>query len=227
MAFKLIIGTPINSVPRPWSVLGLPGVMVNAYEILRLGLGQFRGRGLRRALGIGDEVELWIDSGGYQFLSKGYDVPLEKIIKVYREVDADYYVSLDIPPGPRDDPRQRAVKIAKCINNFARMRDKLKDIAEEGRLVPVFHLSTGEALRLQLRAYESSASTAAVGGLIPFIMQRAGRYSRLKALTFIALVRRLWRGRLHALGLASVLSPCRRPPCGAMSACPRCRRRGA
>lgn len=206
MGFRLIVGTPVSAVPKPWKVMRLPGVMVNSYELLKMDFSVVRGRGLRRLLEIDDDTELWIDSGGYQFLSKGEPPStrlLYKLVKLYREVDADYYVALDVPPGPRDDASSRAAKISMTINNFIKMRDMLRDLVEEGRLVPVFHLATGEALSLQLRVYEPCATTAAVGGLIPYIMQRAGRYSRAKAITFLTLIRKLWSGRLHALGIAS------------------------
>ncbi len=203
-AFKLILGTPLSAVPKPWQYMDIDGVMVNAYEILKRGLRfEVRGRGLRRWLGLGDDVELWIDSGGYQFLRSGVDPGVDKIARLYMEIDADYYVSMDYPPGPQDPSDVRAAKIAKTVRSYWALCSLLRDHVDEGRLVPVFHLATGEALRIQLRAYESSASVAAVGGLVPYFMQRAGRWSRLKAVLFLALLRKLWDGRLHALGLAS------------------------
>ncbi|MET1101266.1 MAG: hypothetical protein ABWW69_02140, partial [Pyrodictiaceae archaeon] len=202
--FKLILGTPLSAVPRPWLSLAIPGVMVSAYEIFRRrDRGELRGRGLRRLLGLDDGVELWIDSGGYQFLKKNVDPGVDRIARLYREIDADYYISLDYPPSPRDEPGLRAAKIARTIRMYLKLRSMLRGIAEEGRLVPVFHLATGPSLRLQLECYSSTAVTAAVGGLVPYFMQLAGRYSRLKAVIFLSMMRRLWRGHLHALGLAS------------------------
>ncbi len=203
--FKLVLGTPVTGVPRPWLFIRVPGIMVNAYELMRRGIDKLRGRGLRRLLGIDgmDNVELWIDSGGYQFLRRGLDPGVEKIAKLYREVDADYYVSLDYPPSPRDDPETRAAKIAKTLRSYMELRSAVRELAEDGRLVPVLHLAVDRTLRMQLECYESTATTAAVGGLVPYFMQLAGRWSRLKAVTFLVLVRKLWHGRLHALGLAS------------------------
>lgn len=202
--FKLILGTPLNAVPRPWLTMNFAGIMVNAFDILSNSKrSEVRGRGLRRLLGISDDVELWIDSGGYQFLRRGMNPNPDKIIRLYREIDADYYVSLDYPPGPRDPPELRARKIAKTVSMFIEFRSSLRGITQEGRLVPVFHLSTGQGLEIQLREYEPTSHTAAIGGLIPHIMQRSGKGSRLKAVLFMLLVRRLWAGRLHALGLAS------------------------
>ncbi len=202
--FKLILGTPLETTVHPWRFLRIKAVMVNAYSILSSGkLSTLRGRGLRRALGLPDDVELWLDSGGYQFLRAGVDPGPAKIARIYREIDADYYVSLDYPPSPNDPPDVRALKIARTVAAFQTMKSMLRGKVEDGRLIPVFHLSTGEALRIQYTVYYPSSCIAAVGGLIPYFMQRAGRYSRLKALLFLILVRKLWDGYVHALGVAS------------------------
>jgi 7-cyano-7-deazaguanine tRNA-ribosyltransferase len=202
--FKLILGTPLETTVHPWRVLPVRAVMVNAYAILSSGkLSSLRGRGLRRLLGLSDDVELWLDSGGYQFLRAGVDPGPAKIAKIYREIDADYYISLDYPPSPSDSPDVRALKIARTVAAFQTMKSLLRGKVEDGRLVPVFHLSTGEALRIQYTVYYPSSCTAAVGGLIPYFMQRAGRYSRLKAVLFLSLTRKIWDGKLHALGIAS------------------------
>jgi hypothetical protein len=178
--------------------------MVNAYEIITsVGVNSVRGRRLRALLGIDDSVELWIDSGGYRFLKSGELPKLDKIVEVYKKVEADYYVSLDFPPSPKDGPRERMLKITRTVNTFLKMKDMLRSLAEEGRLVPVVHMASGYSLRLQVRLYEPYTNVVAAGGLIPYFMQRSGRYSRLKAVAFLALVRKLWRGKLHALGLAS------------------------
>ncbi|ABM80714.1 hypothetical protein [Hyperthermus butylicus] len=202
--FKLILGTPIETTIYPWRILPIRGVMVNAYSILKSRkLSSMRGRGLRKLLGLTDDVELWLDSGGYQFLREGIDPGAYRIAKIYREIDADYYVSLDYPPSPRDSDDIRALKIAKTVSTFMTLKSMLRGKVEEGRLIPVFHLAIGESLRIQLVEYTSNACIAAVGGLIPYFMQRAGKFSRLKALLFLILMRKLWRGKLHALGIAS------------------------
>lgn len=199
MGFKLVLGTIIGK-PYPWDYgIRVRAVMVNSYEVLSKGLlSRARGSGLRRLLGIDDDVELWLDSGGYQFLKRGINVSVDKIAGVYRSIDADYYVSLDYPPGPGDDWGDRKAKILKSISNYHELRRELGDRA----LLPVYHFSTGSLLRLQLEEYSGSENIC-VGGLVPYFMQLAGRFSRLKAVVFLALIRRLVDKRIHALGLAS------------------------
>ncbi len=176
----------------------MDGVMINAYDILSAGLlDKIRGAGgIRKILGVGDDVEVWIDSGGYQFLKRGIAPSLDTIVKVYKAIpDADYYVALDYPPGPRD--KLAEAKIWKSIRNYVEMKRMLP----EETIAPVYHF-TVKLLDEQLEAYCDS-EVACVGGLIPYILQRAGKHSRMKALVFLALIRKLYSGRLHALGLGS------------------------
>ena len=203
--FKLILGTPIlASTPRPWEFFKVDGIMVNAREILKNNLSyKVRGRGLRKLLGIDDETELWVDSGGYQFLLHRDTPSLYKLANLYKSIDADYYISLDYPPSPSDPLKIRFAKIARTVRNFLRLKDILRCHLEEGRLVPVLHMSAKEPLKIQLTAYEPHSYTIAVGGLVPYFMQKSGKFSRLKALVFLALARKAWRGEIHALGTAS------------------------
>ncbi|RUM47610.1 MAG: hypothetical protein DSY37_01905 [Hyperthermus sp.] len=212
-SFTLILGTPLTTTVQPWLYMDIRAVMVSSYDLLMRGdTYKIRGRGLRKLLNLPDDVELWIDSGGYQFLNGNgggkrrnvlRQIDPSKIAELYSRVDADYYVSLDYPPGPQASLEQRAWYITRSINSFTKLSHKLRHLVDEGRLIPVFHLSTDASLRLQLAVYDSYAEIAAAGGLIPYVMQKSGRGSREKALLFLALLRKLWKGRLHALGLAS------------------------
>lgn len=199
MGFKLVLGTIIGK-PYPWTYgISIRAVMVNAYEILSKGiLERARGGGLRRILMIDDDIELWLDSGGYQFLKRGINVSVDMIAKVYRSIDADFYVSLDYPPSPSDDAKMRASKIARSIQNYR----LLKSLLSDKTILPVYHFSTGELLRIQLSSYHD-ADYVCIGGLVPYFMQLAGKYSRLKAVVFLALIRKLVSSKIHALGLAS------------------------
>ncbi len=199
MNFKLVLGTIIGK-PYPWIYgIRIRAVMVNAYEILSKGvLEKARGKGLRKILGVSDDVELWLDSGGYQFLKRGINVTVDMIARVYRSIDADFYVSLDYPPSPSDDVKVRASKIAKSIQNYKLLKRLLSDKI----ILPVYHFSTGELLKTQLSSYHD-ADYVCIGGLVPYFMQLAGKYSRLKAVVFLALIRKLVSSKIHALGLAS------------------------
>ncbi len=200
--FKLVLGT-IFGRPYPWLYgIRIRAVMVNAYEILRRNiLDKLRGENLRSLLQIDESVELWIDSGGYQFLRNNIDISVEKLAKIYNSIEADYYISLDHPPSPRDRGEERRAKILKTIENYRKLY-RLLDSNKKNKLLPVYHLSDSKLLEKQYNEY-SRTDYAAVGGLIPYIMQLAGRNSRLKAVTFLSLVKKYSKQKIHALGIAS------------------------
>ncbi|MEM0468182.1 MAG: tRNA-ribosyltransferase, partial [Pyrobaculum sp.] len=70
---KIVLGTPINAVPRPWLYFTVPAVMVNVLEAR----GDLRSR-------LGFEGELWLDSGGYQILRRGLAVEVGDVSEIYR-----------------------------------------------------------------------------------------------------------------------------------------------
>ncbi len=200
--FKLVLGT-IFGRPYPW-VYGVrvKAVMVNAYEIVQRGIiDKIKESGLRELLNIDENVELWIDSGGYQFLKRKINFDVERLAKIYNSIDADYYVSLDYPPLPTDNNETRLNKIRKTIVNYHKLYRLLSN-DKRHRLLPVYHVSSSVLLDKQYNEY-SNADYAAVGGLIPYIMQLAGRNSRLKAITFLSLVKKYTGQQIHALGIAS------------------------
>ncbi len=201
--FKLVLGT-IFGRPYPWLYgIRVRAVMVNAYEIVqRKIIDEGKGSNIRNLLNIDDDdVELWIDSGGYQFLKRNIDFSVEKLARIYNSIDADYYVSLDYPPSPTDDNKTRLKKIEKTIKNYHKLYHLL-DSDKREKLLPVYHLSSSRILEKQYNEYYS-AHYAAVGGLIPYIMQLAGKNSRLKAITFLSLVKKYTNQQIHALGIAS------------------------
>lgn len=200
--FKLVLGTLIRGVPKPWDYIPIRAVMVNGYDLYQSGLFErAKNEGIRSILGVSEDVEIWFDSGGYQFLSRGISINVQEIAKIYSCINADYYISLDVPPPPKCSLEEKCRRIAKCIENFMKLKSLLPSLKD--RIIPVYHFSYGQLLRNQVEAYED-IPLISVGGLIPFIMQRAGKYSRLKAVVFLALIRKLESGKvIHALGLAS------------------------
>ncbi len=200
--FKLVLGT-IFGRPYPWDYgVRIRAVMINAYEILQKNiLNKVENGDIRRLLRLNDEVELWIDSGGYQFLKHNVNISVEKIAKIYNKIDADYYVSLDHPPAPKDDPYNRRLKIEKTITNYNKLY-KLLNPDKRIKLLPVYHLSDRILLQKQWESYWDTRYVA-VGGLIPYIMQLGGKNSRLKALVFLSTLRKYTNQKIHALGIAS------------------------
>ena len=137
---------------------------------------------------------------------------MENLAKLYSEL-AKYetqntmFVSLDYPPLPSDGESLRKVKIENSIKNYRYLVRKVFNNGE-GKLVPVVHLTTSKDLLLKQIENYSDAEIVGVGGLVPYILSRGPRDSRLVALTFIYLVKRLAKeiighDRVHVFGLGA------------------------
>ncbi len=138
---------------------------------------------------------LWIDSGGYQAMTKGLRVTPDDVLRVYRGVDADYYLALDTPPAPGSDPGDDLVR--RNIEVYDYMRSRL-----DGELVPVVHMYSPDQLAWAVDEYRSlGARVLAVGGAVPGLLNRGKK--RIPTIITLAIIRRLWRDRLHVLGAGS------------------------
>lgn len=184
-----MLGTPLNASPKPWHYFPVPALMINALEV----------RGDPREV-LGYEGELWIDSGGYQILRKGVQVDVDKIIEVYREVDAQAYLALDVPPSPTDDPHAAEKKMEKTYKNWEKMRRALGD-----SVVPVLHVTPQPDLFYKYLEKYADSPALAIGGAVPYVLVTRGvpRGSRAYALRLIKEARKRYRGHLHVLGLGS------------------------
>ena len=186
---KIVLGTPINAVPRPWLYFTVPAVMVNVLEAR----GDLRSR-------LGFEGELWLDSGGYQILRRGLAVEVGDVLEIYRGVDVEFYLSLDVPPSPADPPHVAEKKFRQTYRNWLKLEKALGDA-----VVPVVHIYRDPRLYFKYLELYLDAPVLAVGGAVPYVLITRGapRGSREYAMWLIAETRRVYRGRLHVLGLGS------------------------
>jgi len=186
---KIALGTPLNAVPKPWLYFDVPALIVNALEAKR--------RNPRLALGY--EGELWLDSGGFQVLRKGLQLAVEEVAEVYRQVEAQYYLSLDVPPSPTDPPDVAEKKFEKTYQNWVRLSRAVEGV------VPVLHVYRDERLFLKYLRRYLDAPTLAIGGAVPYVLITRGapRGSREYALRLIKTAREEFKGKLHVLGLGS------------------------
>jgi len=194
---RVILGTPVGARPMPWLHYRVPAVMVNAYELLRRGV---RG-GVKGVLGYDGEV--WVDSGGYQFMRRGVVPRIDDVVRVYEESwDARYYLSLDYPPLPTDDEAVLRAKLKATLRSYEVLRRRFDNV------VPVVHYHwSGGCVEWVL---DRNPEVIAIGALVPYVLVSRGvpGRSRFRAMEFIAKVRGVFRGRIHVLGLGSpVLNP--------------------
>ena len=192
----LVFGHPASQVLPLWRHFPVKAIMLNAFQIAshkRL-YEKVKEAGLRKVFNIPDEVQVWLDSGGYQALRRGVRLNVESVIKWYNEMKPDYCIALDSPVAPNDPKAEK--KVNENIENAKEMFGKV-----ECELLPVYHPVKEELLWEYYQGY-SFAKMKAVGGLIPRILTQKNA-SRKEGWDFLIRVREIEDSWLHALGLGS------------------------
>ncbi|ABW02547.1 hypothetical protein [Caldivirga maquilingensis] len=202
---KILLGTPPRATPRPWidftGVINVP-VIVSAFELLKV---RPPGDAPLHSL-LQHSGEIWVDSGGYQFLSRGVEIGIDDVAKVYsRFWDASTYLALDYPPLPSDDVNTAFGKFRKTIKAYHELSKVLE--RENIEVMPVIHYYRNEEIVLEaLRSIiDHNPKEIAIGGLVPYVLvtRNVPKNSRWRALSFIAKVVEEFNGRVHVLGLGS------------------------
>jgi tRNA-guanine family transglycosylase len=161
------------------------------------------GEHLRRVMGFKGPVML--DSGGF-VLSKN---PIAKwnvhdVAALFQQVEADVYVSLDVPPGMGDSLRMRRSKIHRTSENFSILRDRFP----HKTIMPVVHGRTLNEIELSLKLIDGmlgSLKWIGIGGMVPLIQHRSVSGLIDQPETFLGKAVRLVRlaapsARIHVFG---------------------------
>lgn len=139
---------------------------------------------------------VWVDSGGYQVMVKGLRIDVETVLRRYREIDGDLFISLDIPP--QDLCSESKELVQQNIKNFEYLYQKIED----KKIVPVIHCYTSELLLHTIDIYRSyNVDIIAYGGVVPPSMARVGKGSRTIPLLVLAIIRKIFNGIIHVLGI--------------------------
>ncbi|MGC9226450.1 tRNA-ribosyltransferase [Caldivirga sp.] len=202
---KVLLGTPPRATPRPWidftGIINVP-VIVSAFELLKM---RSPGDAPLHSL-LQHSGEIWVDSGGYQFLSRGIEISIDDVAKVYsRFWDASTYLALDYPPLPSDDSNVAFNKFRKTIEAYDALSKALEK--ESIEVMPVIHYYRDEKIVLEAleNIIDHNPKEIAIGGLVPYVLvtRNVPKNSRWRALLFIAKVMREFNGKIHVLGLGS------------------------
>jgi hypothetical protein len=196
----LVYGHPASQLLRLWECFEVKAIMLNAYQLSRskkLMRELEKGKSLREVLGVPEEVELWLDSGGYQAMRRGVKLEPDTVIKWYNLMKPDYCVALDSPIKPNDPHAEgkveRNVEVAKYMYGKVNCS-----------LLPVYHPVPEDLLEEYASGYSEVGERVAVGGLIPRILSTRNS-SRKEGWEFLKRVREVEGRWLHALGLGSAL----------------------
>lgn len=207
----IVVGEILQSNIRPWTQRIFKGlldhVIISSYELLfRRGalIRVERKGGLREFLELDNRIKLWLDSGGFQIMKKGLNISIERIEKLYKRIEADYYISLDYPTTPSDNSKTIDKKIKLNIHNFMHLRSKLQDKI----IIPVIHFSPRlEDYKKLVRIYvnEIGCNIVAFGGFVPPLLSVKGtRKSRLKGILALQYLANLINGsRIHVMGIGA------------------------
>jgi len=190
---RVVLGTPVGAIPKPWHYFRVNSVMVNAWDLRRL-----RTR-LRAALEF--EGEIWVDSGGFQHLRRGLDISTDDIVRIYRKhADAQWYMAFDYPPSPQDPPDVVARKVEATKRNYEYMRSRLRGL----QIVPIVHYHPSLKPESLAKVYDG-VERIAVGGLVPYVLISRGvqRGSREGAMEFLVRLKESTSAKVHVLGLGS------------------------
>ncbi len=184
----IVLGVANGSIPI-WEILD-NDIMFNhlvASKSLIRKLKTIRHRG----------IGVWVDSGGYQILKKGLKISIDELLRRYRMLNADYYMSLDLPVP---SIRFASVEVVRRnISNFVEIVQRLPDHT----IIPVVHLYPSDLLIWAVEKYlEYDPPIIAYGGVVPSTLNR--RESRLRSLLGFLILRKYFPNvRFHVLGLGS------------------------
>jgi queuine/archaeosine tRNA-ribosyltransferase len=161
-------------------------------------------------LRVGAGAQLMVDSGGFVLMRQPtLRWTSASVAALYRKIDADFLVSLDVPPQSRDDKVDRCHKYRKSFVNLERLYDSFGE-----RIVPVVHGAVfGEVERncADFRRIYRNPPLIGLGGLVP-TLQLCGNARKPQADSPQALIAQaitIVRGyfplsKLHIFGVGSL-----------------------
>ncbi len=201
---RIILGTPINSRPKPWLYFHVPTIMVNAFDVIRNRISK-KERVIKNVLQYDGEV--WMDSGGFQFLRHGKVPEIEDLAKVYDQFwDIRYFLNLDYPPSPTDSDHELEAKLRMSMVNYEYLTKRFDNV------LPVlhYHWRTDIIMEYLVKYLDFNPKCIAIGGLVPYVLISRGvpKDSRRSALRFLLRIKQETDTCIHVLGLGSpIINP--------------------
>jgi hypothetical protein len=174
-------------------IFGVPDMMIRIWELMpdiKIMINSIRWKWGR------PEVKaIWVDSGGYQIMTKGVRINLDDVIRRYNAIDGNFFLSLDIPPRTVCETSKDLV--VANIRNFEYLYTKLDKI-----IVPVVHCYEPSLLLDAIDVYRSyGVRVIAYGGAVPPSLAKGGKGSRTTPLIALSILTKTFNGHVHVLGL--------------------------
>ncbi len=173
----LWLGHRVGGMPRPWQAFDLPGLLMNACDIISTGrtLSKARDSGLNDYLGLPRSTPVLLDSGGYLYLKRErMDADPVEVLHLYEDLGPSIGVVLDHPLDPL---AEADVNRARWEHTLANTRAMLE---RNGRLtlMPTVHahsVAQAKAACAELRSVVDEPVAVGVGSLVPLMRGRRAR----------------------------------------------------
>jgi len=200
LAPVLWLGHRVGGDPKPWKVFSLPGVLMNAWDILSTGQTskKIREAGIEGYLNLETSCATFLDSGGYLYLKQGkinLD-PLE-ILSLYEDSTPTIGAILDYPLDPFVSIKVNKKRWQRTLENTRLMFERNGCLT----LMPVIHAhSVAQAKKActDLREIVGEPVVLGVGSLVPLMRVHRGKL----AVEIIKVVRAEFpKTFLHAFGV--------------------------
>ena len=170
----LWLGHRLGGKPRPWQAFSLPGVLVNAWQILSTGRvpRQASAYRVQECRDLMSSSPVLIDSGGYLYLRREdfRPDPLE-ILDLYEDLSPAIGAVLDCPLDPFLAPEQNEMRWRQTIANTRTMFEKNGHLT----LMPVVHAHSVEQAKRacsELRQAIGEPIALGIGSLVPLMRGR-------------------------------------------------------
>lgn len=194
----LWLGHLLGATPKPWENFQVPGLILNAYQMIQKIDDDFDAiDGILRRF---DGVSSMIDSGGYYFLKEPNTlIDMNTLAEIYRRSSSEIVVSLDIPPYPKLSDSQRKARWKRTKKNAY----QLDDMLDERPFMPVVHGYTKRDLKQNANEIDDlihDSGMIGYGGIVPLLKVKRNRTFEL-----VRYLRELYPDRfLHVFGVGSV-----------------------
>ncbi|MEM2125660.1 MAG: hypothetical protein QXQ53_04615 [Candidatus Methanosuratincola sp.] len=209
----LWLGHRVGGTPRPWQAFHLPGVLMNAWDILSTGEACQKAReaGINQYLGLDNSCPTLLDSGGYLYLKRN-DVKVGpcEVLDLYEDLNPTIGVILDHPLDPFVSAEVNEKRWQETLTNTRLMFERNGHLI----LMPVIHAYSAAQVRkacVELRQIVGEPNIVGVGSLVPLMrthhdgkLLTNGNYrsSRHLAIEVIKAVRvEFARSFLHVFGV--------------------------
>jgi len=167
----LWLGHRVGGNPKPWQTFPLPGVLMNAWDILSTGTTSQRARttGLNRYLGLDASCPTLLDSGGYLYLKRD-DVKADpcEILSLYEDLIPTIGAILDYPLDPFMTVEENERRWRQTLANTRLMFERNGHLT----LMPIIHAhSIAQTKRAcaELREIIGEPTILGVGSLVPLM----------------------------------------------------------